>query len=37
MSTYRFLDLTPMPRPRYVNEWPYHDTYARETSSSCRC
>jgi predicted dithiol-disulfide oxidoreductase (DUF899 family) len=30
MSTYQFLDLTPMRRPRYVNQWPYHDTYGDE-------
>jgi predicted dithiol-disulfide oxidoreductase (DUF899 family) len=28
MSTYQFLDLTPMRRPRYVNQWPYRDTYS---------
>jgi predicted dithiol-disulfide oxidoreductase (DUF899 family) len=28
LSTYRFLDLTPLGRQRYVNEWPWHDTYA---------
>jgi predicted dithiol-disulfide oxidoreductase (DUF899 family) len=27
LSTYRFLDLTPSGRQRYVNEWPWHDTY----------
>jgi predicted dithiol-disulfide oxidoreductase (DUF899 family) len=27
LSTYRFLDLTPLGRPRYINEWPWHDTY----------
>jgi predicted dithiol-disulfide oxidoreductase (DUF899 family) len=27
MGTYQFLDLTPMRRPRYINEWPYRDTY----------
>ena len=27
MTTYQFLDLTPMRRPRYVNQWPYRDTY----------
>lgn len=27
MGTYQFLDLTPMRRPRYVNQWPYRDTY----------
>jgi predicted dithiol-disulfide oxidoreductase (DUF899 family) len=37
MNTYQFLDLTPMPRPHYVNEWPYHDTYGRETGHSCDC
>jgi predicted dithiol-disulfide oxidoreductase (DUF899 family) len=28
LSTYHYLDLTPMGRQRYVNEFPYHDTYA---------
>ena len=28
LSTYRFLDLTPLGRQRYINEWPWHDTYA---------
>jgi predicted dithiol-disulfide oxidoreductase (DUF899 family) len=27
LSTYRFLDLTPSGRQRYVTEWPWHDTY----------
>jgi predicted dithiol-disulfide oxidoreductase (DUF899 family) len=27
LSTYRFLDLTPAGRQRYVTEWPWHDTY----------
>ncbi len=27
LSTYRFLDLTPSGRERYVTEWPWHDTY----------
>jgi predicted dithiol-disulfide oxidoreductase (DUF899 family) len=27
LSTYRFLDLTPMGRRRYINQWPWHDTY----------
>jgi len=27
LSTYRFLDLTPAGRQRYINEWPWHDTY----------
>ena len=27
LSTYRFLDLTPRGRERYINEWPWHDTY----------
>jgi predicted dithiol-disulfide oxidoreductase (DUF899 family) len=26
-STYRFLDRTPSGRQRYINEWPWHDTY----------
>jgi predicted dithiol-disulfide oxidoreductase (DUF899 family) len=27
LSTYRFLDLTPPGRQRYISEWPWHDTY----------
>jgi predicted dithiol-disulfide oxidoreductase (DUF899 family) len=27
LSTYRFLDLTPSGRQRYITEWPWHDTY----------
>jgi predicted dithiol-disulfide oxidoreductase (DUF899 family) len=27
LSTYRFLDLTPLGRQRYINEWPWHDSY----------
>jgi len=27
LSTYRFLDLTPAGRQRYINQWPWHDTY----------
>jgi predicted dithiol-disulfide oxidoreductase (DUF899 family) len=34
MSTYQFLDLTPMPRPHYVNQWPYHDTYGSDAGQS---
>ncbi|TDV44221.1 DUF899 domain-containing protein [Actinophytocola oryzae] len=37
MSTYQLLDLTPMPRPRYVNQWPYHDTYGSEANNSHHC
>ena len=32
LSTYRFLDLTPAGRQRYVNEWPLHDTYGQPGS-----
>ncbi|MEU6431247.1 DUF899 domain-containing protein [Microbispora sp. NPDC046973] len=27
LSTYHYLDLTPLGRRRYVDEFPYHDTY----------
>jgi predicted dithiol-disulfide oxidoreductase (DUF899 family) len=27
LSTYRFLDLSPLGRQRYMNEWPRHDMY----------
>ena len=30
MSTYRWLDLTPLGRQRHVTEFPYHDTYDPE-------
>jgi hypothetical protein len=26
-NAYRFLDLIPLGRQRYINEWPWHDTY----------
>ncbi len=29
LSTYRFLDLTPSGRQRYISEWPWHDTYGQ--------
>jgi predicted dithiol-disulfide oxidoreductase (DUF899 family) len=29
LSTYRFLDLTPAGRQRYVNQWPLHDSYGQ--------
>jgi predicted dithiol-disulfide oxidoreductase (DUF899 family) len=29
LSTYRFLDLAPAGRQRYVNEWAWHDTYGQ--------
>lgn len=34
MGTYQFLDLTPKPRPNYVNQWPYHDTYGTDAEHS---
>jgi predicted dithiol-disulfide oxidoreductase (DUF899 family) len=27
LNTYNYLDLTPLGRQRYVNEFPHHDTY----------
>jgi predicted dithiol-disulfide oxidoreductase (DUF899 family) len=27
LSTFRFLDMTPLGRQRYITEWPWHDTY----------
>ncbi|GAA0947529.1 DUF899 domain-containing protein [Nonomuraea longicatena] len=30
LSTYQFLDVTPLGRQRYVNEFPYYDEYAGE-------
>ena len=27
LSTYRFLDLTPLGRQRCINQWPWHETY----------
>jgi predicted dithiol-disulfide oxidoreductase (DUF899 family) len=32
LSTYHYLDLTPLGRRRYVNEFPYHDTYDGDTT-----
>ena len=29
LSTYRFLDLTPLGRQRYINQWPWHDAYGQ--------
>ena len=34
LSTYRFLDLTPSGRQRYITEWPWHDTYGRPASDA---
>jgi predicted dithiol-disulfide oxidoreductase (DUF899 family) len=34
LSTYRFLDLTPSGRQRYINEWPWHDTYGQPTGEA---
>jgi predicted dithiol-disulfide oxidoreductase (DUF899 family) len=31
LSTYRFLDLTPSGRQRYINEWAWHDGYDGHT------
>jgi predicted dithiol-disulfide oxidoreductase (DUF899 family) len=33
LSTYRFLDLTPAGRQRYVNQWPLHDTYGQPAAA----
>jgi len=27
LGTYKFLDVTPLGRQHYINDWPYHDTY----------
>jgi predicted dithiol-disulfide oxidoreductase (DUF899 family) len=29
IGTYNWLDVTPLGRQRYVNEFPYHDRYDR--------
>ncbi|MER6944490.1 DUF899 domain-containing protein [Nonomuraea sp. NPDC000554] len=34
LSTYHYLDLTPLGRQRYVNEFPYYDTYSDEAGHS---
>ena len=34
LSTYHYLDLTPRGRRRYVNEFPYHDTYGSAAAQS---
>lgn len=38
LNTYNFLDLTPLGRQRYVNEFPLHDTYDTATAGGdCHC
>jgi len=34
LSTYHYLDLTPLGRQHYVNEFPYHDTYDSQAGHS---
>ncbi|WBB80177.1 DUF899 domain-containing protein [Micromonospora sp. WMMD882] len=36
LNTYHYLDLTPLGRQRYVNEFPHHDTYD-EPSAAPHC
>jgi predicted dithiol-disulfide oxidoreductase (DUF899 family) len=31
LGTYKFLDVTPLGRQHYINDWPYHDTYGEAT------
>lgn len=35
LGTYHYLDLTPLRRQRYVNEFPHHDKYDDATAHSC--
>ncbi|MEO3807479.1 DUF899 domain-containing protein [Sphaerisporangium sp. B11E5] len=35
LTTYNYLDLTPLGRQRYVNEFPYHDTYGEDAGTGC--
>ncbi|MGK5520992.1 DUF899 domain-containing protein [Micromonospora sp. URMC 107] len=38
LNTYNYLDLTPLGRQRYVNEFPLHDTYGTDAPDShCDC
>ncbi|MEU9509140.1 DUF899 domain-containing protein [Micromonospora sp. NPDC048170] len=32
LNTYNYLDLTPLGRQRYVNEFPHHDTYGTDAA-----
>ncbi|MER7419717.1 DUF899 domain-containing protein [Micromonospora peucetia] len=36
LNTYNYLDLTPLGRQRYVNEFPHHDTYGTD-AAGCHC
>jgi len=36
LNTYNYLDLTPLGRQRYVNEFPHHDTYGTDAAGSHR-
>ncbi|GAA1260654.1 DUF899 domain-containing protein [Sphaerisporangium rubeum] len=35
LTTYNYLDLTPLGRQRYVNEFPHHDTYGQDPAATC--
>lgn len=35
LGTYHYLDLTPLGRQRYVNEFRHHDRYDQETGQTC--
>ncbi|GII86074.1 hypothetical protein Ssi03_40640 [Sphaerisporangium siamense] len=35
LTTYNYLDLTPLGRQRYVNEFPHHDTYDAPAPHAC--
>ncbi|HEX6873770.1 MAG TPA: DUF899 domain-containing protein [Micromonosporaceae bacterium] len=35
LGTYNYLDLTPLGRQRYVNEFPHHDTYGEADRAHC--
>lgn len=37
LNTYNYLDLTPLGRQRYVNEFPHHDTYDTPSAGNGHC
>ncbi|QGN48238.1 DUF899 domain-containing protein [Micromonospora sp. WMMC415] len=37
LTTYHYLDLTPLGRQRYVNEFPHHDRYEGVTANAGHC
>jgi len=35
LGTYHYLDLTPLGRQKYVNEFPHHDRYEETPDTPC--